>query len=220
MTVERTLLFLRKLKTRAEEWEKLTEEEPRRTYDDNRFFDLGDKMRTRLRTQGTRVWVIRNAHQLDTQAIEYVVESWKEVDKRVAVILAGKADHDQTVEDVLKDQIAAASDVGRYKVPTMYLRRIEETEFNTIVLPDVFIDLQAEIGSDVDNDSLFKRAWTYTAGHWDSTTMLATIFDDELGEAKIVKVFDPDLGREVKRRLLTQAIVDRAFERLMPTLKL
>lgn len=50
--------------------------------------------------------------------------------------------------------------------------------------------------------------------------MLATIFDDELGEAKIVKVFDPNLGRKVERRLLTQAIVDRAFERLLPTLKL
>ena len=64
------------------------------------------------------------------------------------------------------------------------------------------------IGSDVNNDSLYKRAWTYTAGHWDLTTMLATVFDDELGQSK--KTF----------RLVTQAVVDRVFDRLMPIPKL
>jgi hypothetical protein len=54
-------------------------------------------------------------------------------------------------------------------------------EFYTTILPEVFIDLQADIGSDVNNDSLYKRAWTYTAGHWNLTTMLATVFDDDAG---------------------------------------
>ena len=87
-------------------------------------------------------------------------------------------------------------------------------------MPDVFVDLQADIGNDVDNDSLYKRAWIYTAGHWDSTTMLATIFDDELGQAKLVKAFDHKLGKEIKLRQITQAIVDRVFDRLMPEPKL
>ena len=63
---------------------------------------------------------------------------------------------------------------------------------------------RADIGPDLDNDWFLTRAWTYTQGHWDSTTMLATVLNDRLGTSRII----------------TQAIAQEVFDFLMPKLDL
>jgi hypothetical protein len=205
LAFERTFDFQRKLRTRADEWERLIFEDPTHTYDDERFLNLNAKVKDAFRIQGTRLWIIYKAHLLDAQAMEFILEGWKERDKAFGVILVGKLGHNQQRDEALGLQIGSLEDIKRYRSNTLELKRVEdEQEFYEKIIVDMVDDLKADFGSDLDNDSFCTQAWAYAQGHWDSTTMLATVLNDKLGTSRII----------------TQAIAQEVFDFLMPKLDL
>jgi hypothetical protein len=206
LTFERTFDFQRKLRTRADEWERLIFEDPTHTYDDERFLSLNAKVKDAFSKQGTRLWIIYKAHLLDAQAMEFIVEAWKECKRGFAVILVAKLGHDQQRDEALRLQLGSLEDIKRYRAnTTLELKRVEdEQEFYQKIIPAVIDDLGADIGSDLDNDWFLTQAWTYAQGHWDSTTMFATVLNDKLGTSRII----------------TQDIAQQVFDFLMPKLDL
>jgi len=67
------------------------------------------------------------------------------------------------------------------------VKRVEdEQEFYEKIMLEVIDDLRADIGRDLDNDWFLSQAWKYTQGHWDSTTLFATVLNDTLGTSRII----------------------------------
>jgi hypothetical protein len=121
------------------------------------------------------------------------------------VILVGKLGHNQRKDEVLGHQIGSLADIKRYRGNTLELKRVEdEQEFYEEIIPALIDDIGADIDSDLDNDWFLTQAWKYAQGHWNSTTMFATVLNDKLGTSRII----------------TQAIAQEVFDFLMPKLDL
>ena len=201
---QRTFFSLRILKNPLLKWDEMLDREPTRVYDDERFLSLYDIVVARLKNQGIRVWIINDAHLLDTLAVEYVMKAWKECDKQFSVMLAAKRQVDQPLRDVMDN----VPDTKFYTSQRpIHLKTVDEDEFCTTVLAAMFNDLRVDFAAEVERNAelLAMKAWSYTFGHWDATIRLATEFDNALG-----------CTRGTYRRV-TQQVVDQVFERLMPS---
>ncbi len=207
-TFARAFFALRLLKNPLLKWEVILDEEPTRIYDDERFLPLFDRVVARMRAQGIRVWIVHQAQLLDTIALEYIANAWKECDRQFCVILLAKLQAGQTAEEPLRDQFAGVTKIQHYRAKPIEVRPVEEEEFCTEILAALFEDLDADFSAEVEraHEVLAAQAWAYTSGRWDAITRLATEFDLALGT------------RRYGRRRVTQEVVNQVFNRLKPAL--
>jgi hypothetical protein len=210
MTFGRTFYALHMLRNPLRAWDKIIDQSLVPLYDDDRFISLRDKVGALMKNQGIRVWIIENAHLLDSRAMKHIVALWKECDRKFSVILAAKQLASQQPEEPLTDQLESVPDLKYYARRRIELSTIGEEEFCTDILATMFDDLRAEFSAEVERnaDTLAARAWDYTHGHWDAVTRLATEFDEALGQSNRAY------------RLVTPQVVDQVFAELLPPVSL
>lgn len=204
LTFSRAWFVVRRLRHTDADWARLLDQEPARLYDNDRFIELYDRVIGHFKRQGIRAWIINEANLLDTLALQWMTEMWKECDRQFAVILAARLHLNEQPDEPLRDPFAGVPDASIYRAPRIELQPIEEEEFCTTVLVELFADLKATFSAEAEraNDLLVEQAWNYTRGHWDAVTMLATYFDEALGVS------------HRRYRLVTPQVIEQVFTRL------
>jgi len=170
MVFSEMVYSLGKLSTRyAPTYTRTWYRQPRSLYTDSQFTSLFAFTRSELHRFRMRTIVIRNAHLLDTCALEMLQHIRDESRKQISFIFVAHMQEHASIDEPLADEFLRVPEAGKECV-RIELQRLTEREYVTVVLDAVLNDLNLFFAEDVADDRVVRQLahafWHRTQYDW------------------------------------------------------
>lgn len=183
----------------------ILQRKPTQRYTENQYLELCGIVRDAINQLQIAVLCVDNAQFLDLKALQELFRLRETCRHQVGMVLCARVPTDGQPGEALRSSVGRLSLQERREVEAeLLLPYLQPDTLYADTLPELLIELQADITADVevDYEAFQSLWWDYSKGQWKALQKIMIYFDQELGP------------QDNKYRLITADVVHRVRLRL------